>query len=275
MDAIADLADELSFGEIVVTHEQNLVLPHVEHRSRPPSSTARLVALGLRHAQPGAAHQHDRLPRARLLLLANARSIPVSQRIAERFDDLDRLHDIGPLDLNISGCINACGHHHAGHIGILGVNRHGEEYYQVIARRQSGERRLDRRHPRPRLRRGHGRRRGREGRSSSISAPHRTGNGSSIPTAASARSRSKQLYVNPQEGVHAKVIANGEVIETAGSASRDDAPVPAEGDVIVSLARWMARARDACRAQGRHRACGLAGADRLDAILQDPAAASP
>ncbi len=130
MDAIADLADELSFGEIVVTHEQNLVLPHVE-QGRLAELHARLAALGLATANLGLLTNMIVCPGLDYCGLANARSIPISQRIAERFDDLDRLHEIGPLDLNISGCINACGHHHAGHIGILGVNRHGKEYYQV------------------------------------------------------------------------------------------------------------------------------------------------
>ena len=130
MDAISDLADELSFGEIVVTHEQNLVLPHVE-QGRLPALYEKLRALGLHTPNLGLLTNMIVCPGLDYCSLANARSIPVSQRIAERFDDLDRLHDIGKLDLNISGCINACGHHHVGHIGILGVNRHGQEYYQV------------------------------------------------------------------------------------------------------------------------------------------------
>jgi len=130
MEAIADLADDLSFGEIVVTHEQNLVLPHVE-QSQLHGLYKRLAEIGCATANLGLLTNMIVCPGLDYCSLANARSIPVSQRIAERFDDLDRLHDIGPLDLNISGCINACGHHHVGHIGILGVNRHGEEYYQV------------------------------------------------------------------------------------------------------------------------------------------------
>jgi sulfite reductase (NADPH) hemoprotein beta-component len=130
MDAIADLADEMSFGEVVVTHEQNLVLAHVE-QGRLAELYARLVALGLATPNRGLLTNMIVCPGLDYCGLANARSIPISQRIAERFDDLDRLHDIGELDLNISGCINACGHHHVGHIGILGVNRHGKEYYQV------------------------------------------------------------------------------------------------------------------------------------------------
>ena len=78
-----------------------------------------------------ASHQHHQLPGGDYCALANAKSIPVAQAIQERFDDLDYLHEIGELDLNISGCINACGHHHVGHIGILGVDKNGEEWYQV------------------------------------------------------------------------------------------------------------------------------------------------
>jgi sulfite reductase (NADPH) hemoprotein beta-component len=130
MDAIADLADEMSFAEIVVTHEQNLVLPHVE-QGRLPELFARLQALGLATPNLGLLTNMIVCPGLDYCNLANARSIPVSQKIAARFDDLRRLHDIGPLDLNISGCINACGHHHVGHIGVLGVNRKGEENYQL------------------------------------------------------------------------------------------------------------------------------------------------
>jgi sulfite reductase (NADPH) hemoprotein beta-component len=130
MEAIADLADEYSFGELVVTHEQNLVLPHVE-LSRLHAIYDRLREIGCATANLGLLTNMIVCPGLDYCSLANARSIPVSQMIAKKFDDLDRLHDIGQLDLNISGCINACGHHHVGHIGILGVNRHGEEYYQV------------------------------------------------------------------------------------------------------------------------------------------------
>jgi sulfite reductase (NADPH) hemoprotein beta-component len=130
MDAIADLADELSFGEVVITHEQNLVLAHVE-QSKLYGLFQRLVEIGCATPNLGLLTNMIVCPGLDYCSLANARSIPVSQMIAKKFDDLDRLHDIGKLDLNISGCINACGHHHVGHIGILGVNRHGEEYYQV------------------------------------------------------------------------------------------------------------------------------------------------
>jgi len=130
MDAVADLAQRYSFGEIRVTHEQNLVLPHVR------LADAHAVWLGLKDAGLATANlglvtDIIACPGLDYCSLANARSIPIAQRISERFADLDRQHDIGPLKIKISGCINACGHHHAGHIGILGVDKKGEEAYQV------------------------------------------------------------------------------------------------------------------------------------------------
>jgi sulfite reductase (NADPH) hemoprotein beta-component len=130
MDGIADLADRYSFGEIRVTHEQNLVLPHVE-KAELYAVWQGLRALGLATANAGLLTDIICCPGLDYCNLANARSIPISQRIGERFDDLARLHDIGPLKIKISGCINACGHHHVGHIGILGVEKHGAEAYQV------------------------------------------------------------------------------------------------------------------------------------------------
>lgn len=130
MDAVADLAESYSHSEIRVTHEQNLVLAHVKK--------ADLYALwsGLRDvelATPNAGLLSDMIacPGLDYCNLANARSIPVAQRISERFSDLERQHDIGGLKIKISGCINACGHHHVGHIGLLGVDKKGEEFYQI------------------------------------------------------------------------------------------------------------------------------------------------
>ncbi|MFQ5972384.1 MAG: nitrite/sulfite reductase, partial [Alphaproteobacteria bacterium] len=130
MEAVADLADRYSFGEIRVTHEQNLVLAHVKQRE--------LYALwqgleehGLATANLGLVSDIIACPGLDYCSLASARSIPVAQRLSRRFADLDRQHEIGELRLKISGCINACGHHHVGHIGILGVDRKGEEYYQI------------------------------------------------------------------------------------------------------------------------------------------------
>jgi sulfite reductase (NADPH) hemoprotein beta-component len=130
MEAVADLADRLSFGEIRVTHEQNLVLPHVRQDDLYDLWCA-LALLGLDTPNIGLITDIIACPGLDYCSLANARAIPVAQRIAERFASLDRQFDIGELHLNISGCINACGHHHVGHIGILGVDKKGEEFYQI------------------------------------------------------------------------------------------------------------------------------------------------
>jgi sulfite reductase (NADPH) hemoprotein beta-component len=130
MDAIADLMDEYSVGEIRVTHEQNLVLPHVRKKDL-PAIHARLKALDLAAPNSGLITDIIACPGLDYCDLANARSIPIAQSIARKFADLDRQHDIGELKIKISGCINACGHHHAGHIGILGVDKKGVEFYQL------------------------------------------------------------------------------------------------------------------------------------------------
>jgi sulfite reductase (NADPH) hemoprotein beta-component len=130
MDGAAALADRFSQGELRVTHDQNLLLPWV--------LTSDLRALWLAAREGGFATPNIGLltdmiacPGGDLCALANARSIPIAAAITERFDDLDELHDIGDIDLHISGCINSCGHHHSGHIGILGVDKDGSEWYQV------------------------------------------------------------------------------------------------------------------------------------------------
>ena len=130
MDAIADLADRYSLGEVRVTYEQNLVFVHVKQSDLLPLWRA-LDGLGF--ATPNVKLIGDIIccPGLDYCALANARSIPVVQRISRRFADLKRQFDIGELRLKMSGCINACGHHHAGNIGILGVDRKGEEYYQI------------------------------------------------------------------------------------------------------------------------------------------------
>ena len=130
MDAIADLADRYSFGELRVTHEQNLVLADVE-QTQLPALWQEARALGLATPNLGLLTNIIACPGGDFCSLANAKSIPVAQAIQERFDDLDHLFDIGEIDLNISGCMNACGHHHVGHIGILGVDKHGAEFYQI------------------------------------------------------------------------------------------------------------------------------------------------
>ena len=130
MDVVADLAERYSFGEIRVTHEQNLVLPHVAQADLYAVWQV-LRAHRLATANIGLISDIIACPGLDFCALANARSIPVAQAISKRFGDLDRQHDLGELRLKISGCINACGHHHVGHIGILGVDRKGEEYYQI------------------------------------------------------------------------------------------------------------------------------------------------
>ncbi|MGH8721799.1 MAG: nitrite/sulfite reductase, partial [Burkholderiales bacterium] len=130
MDAVAALAERYSFGELRVTHEQNLVFADVR-RDALEALWGELRALGLATPNIGLLTNIIACPGGDFCSLANAKSIPVAEAIQRRFDDLDYLHDIGELDLNISGCMNACGHHHVGHIGILGVDKNGEEWYQI------------------------------------------------------------------------------------------------------------------------------------------------
>ena len=130
MDAIADLAERLSHDEVRVTHEQNLVLPHVKLDDVKTVYDA-LAAHDLATANFGLISDQIACPGLDYCNLANARSIPLAQEISERFSDLDRQYDIGELKIKISGCINACGHHHVGHIGILGVDKKGTEFYQI------------------------------------------------------------------------------------------------------------------------------------------------
>ncbi|MGZ5240526.1 MAG: nitrite/sulfite reductase [Caldimonas sp.] len=130
MERAAGLADRFSHGELRVSHDQNLVLPWVlESQLEPLWQAARAAGF----ATPNIGYLTDMIacPGGDLCALANARSIPIAAAINERFDDLDELHDIGDIDLHISGCINSCGHHHSGHIGILGVDKDGKEWYQV------------------------------------------------------------------------------------------------------------------------------------------------
>lgn len=138
LDVIAELADQYSFGEVRTTHEQNIVLADVKK--------AQLFALWklvkkAGFATPNIGTLTDMIccPGGDFCSLANAKSIPVAEDIQRRFDDIDYIYDIGDLDLNISGCMNACGHHHIGHIGILGVDKKGEEYYQVQLGGRSNE----------------------------------------------------------------------------------------------------------------------------------------
>jgi sulfite reductase (NADPH) hemoprotein beta-component len=129
MDAVAGLADEYSFSELRVNHRQNLVLADVPQKDL-LALWVKLVGLDL--ATPNIGHVTDMIacPGLDYCALANARSIPIAQEISERFQALDRVHEIGEVSINISGCMNACGHHHVGHIGILGVDKRGKEFYQ-------------------------------------------------------------------------------------------------------------------------------------------------
>jgi sulfite reductase (NADPH) hemoprotein beta-component len=130
MDFVADLADRYSFGELRVTHEQNLVLADVE-QAKLFAVWTQIKAKGLATPNIGLLTDIISCPGGDFCSLANAKSIPIAAAIAERFDNLDFQHDIGEIELNISGCINACGHHHVGSIGILGVDKDGSEFYQV------------------------------------------------------------------------------------------------------------------------------------------------
>jgi sulfite reductase (NADPH) hemoprotein beta-component len=130
MDFAADLADKYSFGELRVAHEQNLVLADVEQgKLFEVWQLAR--SKGLATPNIGLLTDIIACPGGDYCSLANAKSIPIAAAITERFDDIDYQHDIGDIELNISGCINACGHHHVGHIGVLGVDKDGSEWYQV------------------------------------------------------------------------------------------------------------------------------------------------
>jgi sulfite reductase (NADPH) hemoprotein beta-component len=130
LDLAADLADEFSAGEVRVTHDQNLVLPWVRCDQLPELwRAARRV--GLARANIRLLTDMIACPGGDYCALANARSLPVAAAITERYQDMEELHDLGEIDLHISGCINSCGHHHSGHIGILGVDKDGQEWYQV------------------------------------------------------------------------------------------------------------------------------------------------
>lgn len=130
IDALARLADQFSAGEARLTHDQNLMLPWVFESDLPALYEA-ARALGL--AQPNIGLLTDMIacPGGDFCALANARSLPIAAAITERYQDLDEVFDLGPIDLHMSGCINSCGHHHSGHIGILGVDKDGKEWYQI------------------------------------------------------------------------------------------------------------------------------------------------
>ena len=130
MEAVADLSDRYGFGEVRSSHHQNLILPDVQKNDL---FAVWQAASAIGCATPNVGHLTDIIccPGGDYCSLANAKSIPVAEAIQRRFDDLDYVYDLGELDLNISGCMNACGHHHVGHIGILGVDKKGAEFYQI------------------------------------------------------------------------------------------------------------------------------------------------
>ena len=138
MDAVADFAERYGFGEIRISHEQNFILPDVPQKHLlAVYELAAEQALG--QANVGLLTDMICCPGGDFCSLANAKSIPIAEAIQRRFDDYDYLHDLGPLDVNISGCMNACGHHHVGHIGILGVDKRGDEFYQISIGGNQGE----------------------------------------------------------------------------------------------------------------------------------------
>jgi len=130
MDGVAELADQYSFGQIRVSHEQNLILADVAEADI-PALWRELVALDLATPNVGSLTDIICCPGLDFCSLANAGAIPIAKQINARFDDMDYLYDLGEIKIKISGCMNACGHHHVGHIGILGVDKKGEEWYQI------------------------------------------------------------------------------------------------------------------------------------------------
>jgi hypothetical protein len=146
MRVMADLAERYGHGELRISHEQNVILPHV-HKSDLPAVWAALREAELATANIGLVSDIIACPGMDYCALATARSIPIAQQIALRFEELKVEHEVGPLKIKISGCINACGHHHVGHIGILGLDRAGVENYQVTlggdGDRDGGHRRED------------------------------------------------------------------------------------------------------------------------------------
>jgi sulfite reductase (NADPH) hemoprotein beta-component len=130
MDALADLADRVSSGELRATHDQNLVLGEVRQVDLVETWQS-LKALKLATPNIGTLTDMICCPGLDFCSLANAGSIGIAKQIQSRFDDFDYLYDLGHIEIKMSGCMNACGHHHVGHIGILGVDKHGEEWYQI------------------------------------------------------------------------------------------------------------------------------------------------
>jgi sulfite reductase (NADPH) hemoprotein beta-component len=139
LERAADLADRFSGGEARVPHEQNLLLPWVRC-DQLPELWREARRLGLAKPNIGLLSDMIACPGGDFCDLANARSLPIAQTLLNRYKDLDELHDLGEIDLHISGCINSCGHHHSGHIGILGVDKDGQEWYQITLGGSDGSR---------------------------------------------------------------------------------------------------------------------------------------
>ena len=244
MDAIADLAERYTFGELRVTHEQNLVFADVLQADLYDLWT-RLKTLGLATPNIGLLTDIVCCPGGDFCSLANAKSIPIAEAIQRRFDDLDFLHDLGDLELNMSGCMNACGHHHVGNIGILGVDKNGSEWYQISLGGAQGHRGLARQGDRTVVRGGRGSRRDRADhrrlrRRSGIRTRR-----SSTPCAASASTPSRSASM-PQ------LIKDGALVDdrwTLLPEAYSLTDLPDRGPVIVPLALWLAE-RGALRARG-------------------------
>ena len=236
MDAIADLADRYSFGEIRVGHEQNLVLPHVAQRDLPELYRA-LDAIGLAIPNVGLISDIIACPGLDYCSLANARSIPIAQEITRRFNKLELARNLGRLHINISGCINACGHHHVGHIGILGVEKNGEEFYQITLGRQGRRKREAWRAgwPRGALRASRGRDRGHRRRLCRVArAARRTVH----------RNRQTHRRRAIQEARLCHSLRLSQIVEDQYVRVEDDAPLPDGVPVLLTAARFLADARE-------------------------------
>ena len=263
MEGIANLMDEFGLDEIRVSHEQNLILPHVK-TSDLPAIFARLSELGLATPNAGLITDIIACPGLDYCDLANARAIPIAQRISERFADLARQDELGELKIKISGCINACGHHHAGHIGILGVDKKGIEFYQLVLGGSGAEdasigdimgpgfgeheiadaveRVVERISEAARVR----------------------ANASSTPIAASAWSRSRTW---PIWSSFMPLIRNGDWAKDDYVAVADDAPLP-EGPVLVSLERF-ATERETLLARNAKLGVRLSSSESPEALGDD------
>jgi uncharacterized protein (DUF934 family) len=257
MDAVAGIAEKYSFDELRVTHEQNLTLAHVRKKDL-YAVYELLKAHDLATPNIGLITDQIACPGLDYCALANARSIPLAQQISERFADIERQHEIGELKINTSGCINACGHHHVGHIGILGVDKKGVEYYQVtlggaadektaigdiVGRAFTEDEVVD----------------AIETIVTTYIASARMASGSSTPIAASASIRSRRAFM--------KLIRNGTFVEDDFITVGDGDQLP-DGAAIVSLERWQAE-RETLRARNAPIGVRLQSGQEPGAIADD------